>query len=67
MKKLICFIVCAAMLLGCCVFATAEQEKDALQFGSDGKFTVLQITDPQDDHSRQRLFLFNEINPFRDL
>lgn len=50
MKKLICFIVCAAMLLGCCVFATAEQEKDALQFGSDGKFTVLQITDPQDDH-----------------
>lgn len=50
MKKMICFALCAAMLFSCCVSVNAQQEKAPLQFGSDGEFTVLQISDPQDDH-----------------
>lgn len=50
MKKIISFMLAAAMLLSCCVFANA-QDSDSLRFGSDGKFTVLQISDPQDDHN----------------
>ncbi len=41
-------MLAAMLLLSLCVFANAEN--DELKFGADGKFTVLQISDPQDDH-----------------
>ncbi len=51
MKKLLCLILAAALMLSMSVFAHAEQTDGiALTFGDDGKFTVLQISDPQDDH-----------------
>lgn len=37
------------MLFSLCISANALQSKE-LSFGDDGKFTLLQITDPQDDH-----------------
>ncbi len=48
MKKLISLLLCVCMLVSCFVFG-ASAEDDALRFGSDGKFTILQLTDPQDD------------------
>lgn len=50
MKKLISILLSAAMLLSFCVFANAADSAE-LKFGADGKFTVLQISDPQDDHN----------------
>lgn len=50
MKKLVSIVIAAAMLLSCVVTVSAQSEEAALQFGSDGQFTVLQISDPQDDH-----------------
>ena len=49
MKKKISIILALMLALSLCIFANAEDAKE-LYFGSDGKFTVLQITDPQDDH-----------------
>ncbi len=49
MKRIICFALSVAMLFSFCVFANA-QENGELRFGADGEFTVLQISDPQDDH-----------------
>ncbi len=49
MKKLISIILVVSMLFSLCIFANAAQS-DELRFGDDGKFTVLQISDPQDDH-----------------
>ena len=49
MKKLFCFILAAAMLLCIPVSANAENEP-SLSFGDDGKFVILNISDPQDDH-----------------
>ncbi len=49
MKKLISVLLCVCMLSACLTFG-ASAEDNELRFGSDGKFTVLQITDPQDDH-----------------
>lgn len=49
MKKLFCFILAAAMLLCVPVSANAENEP-SLSFGDDGKFVILNISDPQDDH-----------------
>lgn len=50
MKKIICFIISVSMLLSFCITANAQAEDCSLRFGADGKFTVLQISDPQDDH-----------------
>ena len=49
MKKLISIILAVSMLFSLCIFANAAQS-DELAFGDDGKFTLLQISDPQDDH-----------------
>lgn len=48
MKKILSFLTALALMLSFCVFAFAKQSGE-LEFGSDGKFTVLQISDPQDD------------------
>ena len=52
MKKLIALLLALCMLCSFLVF-TANAEESAeltrLTFGADGKFTVLQITDPQED------------------
>ena len=48
MKKLISVFVAVCVLASCFVFG-ANADDGALRFGSDGKFTVLQITDPQED------------------
>ncbi len=48
MKKIISLLLCVCMLISCFVFG-ASAEDNALRFGSDGKFTILQLTDPQDD------------------
>ena len=49
MKKILSILLAVSMLFSFCVFANAED--NPLKFGSDGKFTVLQISDPQDDHN----------------
>lgn len=48
MKKTASLILALLIALSCCFFAFAEDGE--LKFGADGKFTVLQISDPQDDH-----------------
>ncbi|MBQ3498094.1 MAG: metallophosphoesterase [Clostridia bacterium] len=48
MKKIISVLLSVCLLASCFVFGASAENK-ALRFGSDGKFTVLQITDPQDD------------------
>lgn len=47
MKKLLCIVLAAAMLL--CVPVSASAAPEALAFGDDGKFVILHISDPQDD------------------
>ena len=47
MKKLISIILAAAVMFSLCTFVSAEDS--ALEFGSDGEFKILQISDPQDD------------------
>ena len=49
MKKVLCIILAVSMLFSLCFTANATQGYE-LSFGDDGKFTVLQISDPQDDH-----------------
>ena len=49
MKKIVCIILAVSMLFSLCITANAAQS-DELAFGDDGKFTLLQISDPQDDH-----------------
>lgn len=46
MKKLICLLLAVSMLL--CIPLTANAQSPELKF-SDGEFTILQISDPQDD------------------
>lgn len=46
MKKLLCIILAVSMLF--CIPATASAQTNTLQF-TDGEFTILQISDPQDD------------------
>ena len=48
MKRLISVLLAVSLVFSFCIFASAED--DELNFGADGKFTVLQISDPQDDH-----------------
>ncbi len=53
MKKTISVLLSLSMLLSFFAFSVSAEETDELtqlKFGADGKFTVLQITDPQDDH-----------------
>ncbi len=52
MKKFISLMLCLCLSLSFFVFSVNAEENEEmakLSFGSDGKFTVLQITDPQDD------------------
>lgn len=46
MKKLLCIILAVSMLF--CIPAAANAQTNTLQF-TDGEFTILQISDPQDD------------------
>lgn len=48
MKRIISILLSVSFLLSFCVFANAED--NALRFGADGEFKILQISDPQDDH-----------------
>ncbi len=48
MKKIISILLAAMLLFSFCIFANAQGKE--LKFGSDGEFTILQISDPQDDH-----------------
>ncbi len=48
MKKIISILLAVSLLFSFCVSASAQDSE--LRFGDDGKFTVLQISDPQDDH-----------------
>jgi len=42
-------VIFAAVLVFCMTFTAYAKTSKALRFGTDGKFTILQITDPQDD------------------
>ncbi|MBR5561792.1 MAG: metallophosphoesterase [Clostridia bacterium] len=48
MKKLTSILLAVSLAFSFCIFASAEDNE--LKFSTDGKFTVLQISDPQDDH-----------------
>ena len=54
-KQLLSLLLALVLLATCCVTAAAEP----LQFGSDGKFTILHLTDTQDDQYPAR-----ELKPF---
>ncbi len=49
MKKVTGFLLAVIIILSSLIVVSAESEAE-LKFGNDGKFTVLQISDPQDDH-----------------
>ena len=49
MKKIISLGLCICFMLSVLVFGVSATD-DSLRFGADGKFTVLHLTDPQDDH-----------------
>lgn len=52
MKRALAVLMAALLLLTCWVTAAAEDAAPAgktLKFGSDGKFTILHVSDPQDD------------------
>ena len=48
MKKFVSVMLCVCVLVSFMVFG-ASASGDELRFGSDGKFTILHITDTQDD------------------
>lgn len=48
MKKILSILLAVTLLFSLCICANAENNE--LKFSEDGKFTVLQISDPQDDH-----------------
>ena len=50
MKKFIPVFLTLCISLSCCAWAHAEETTE-LRFGDDGKFTILHITDPQDDQA----------------
>lgn len=49
MKKFISVLLCVILVICSLSVAAFAQGDNKLRFGKDGKFTVLQITDPQDD------------------
>ena len=51
MKKIIAVILAMILIVGCfSTSAFAVEEEELLQFGEDGKFTVLHLTDIQDTY-----------------
>lgn len=48
MKKIISIVLAVSFMFSFCAIANAEESK--LKFGADGTFTILQISDTQDDH-----------------
>ncbi len=50
MKKFIAFALSICMILSFVFFGAVATEDENLRFGNDGKFTILQLTDTQDDH-----------------
>ncbi len=49
MKKIISVLLCIILVLCSLSVAAFAKDSDELRFGKDGKFTVLQLTDTQDD------------------
>ncbi len=49
MKKIISILLAVSLMFSFSIFANAENASE-LRFNNDGTFTVLQISDPQDDH-----------------
>ncbi len=49
MKKFVSVMLCIILVVCSLSVAAFAQDSAELRFGKDGKFTVLQITDPQDD------------------
>ena len=49
MKKRISLLLVCAMLCSLFVFTVGAEEKTQLRFKEDGSFTILQLSDPQDD------------------
>ena len=49
MKKIISVLLCMILILSSLSVMALAKDTNSLRFGDDGKFTVLQITDPQDD------------------
>ena len=49
MKKIISVLLCVILILCSVSVAAFAEDSNELRFGADGKFTVLQITDTQDD------------------
>lgn len=50
MKKFISLALSVCLIFSCISFSSFAKEEKNLRFGDDGKFTILQITDTQDDH-----------------
>ena len=51
MKKFFAVLLSALMVLSCsALFASAAETDKTLQFGDDGKFTILQFADIQDGY-----------------
>lgn len=50
MKKFIALTLSVCLILGCISLSSFAHKEEQLRFGDDGKFTILQITDTQDDH-----------------
>lgn len=51
MKKILAVLLSSLMLISCfSLFAGAKEEDKTLQFGEDGKFTILQFADIQDGY-----------------
>lgn len=50
MKKFISITLSFCIILSCSSFVSFAVSDNQLRFGTDGKFTILQITDPQDDN-----------------
>ena len=50
MKKIIALTLSICIVFSCLSLGAVAAEDKNLRFGDDGKFTILQITDPQEDH-----------------
>lgn len=48
MKKVLCIILSLALVIGCAVFASADEKEKVLQFKEDGTFKIMQLNDTQD-------------------
>lgn len=50
MKKIFALLLSCILVFSLCSFAFAKNPERELKFGADGKFTILHLTDSQDDH-----------------